>query len=83
MKAVYFCENDYEGCANVEDEVAFDVFESGFTVGANAYGAGSFSLYLLPRDHEKMVKAEHVGEVMRALEEVDPTFNKPLPGASK
>ena len=69
MKAVCFCEDDYERCADVEGEHEFAVFEVGFTLGANAYGAGKVSVYLLPRDHAKMVAAEHVGEVMRALED--------------
>lgn len=72
MKVVMFCENDYEGCADVESETEFDAFERGFAAGAHAYGAGTFSLYLLPRDHEKMVEAEHIGEVVRALDETDP-----------
>lgn len=71
MKAVTFCEDDFDGCHDVADEGAFAVFDEAFTAGANAYGAGKVRVYLLPRDHAKMVEAEHVGEVMRALEETE------------
>ncbi len=69
MKAVCFCEDDYECCADVEGEHEFAVFEAGFTLGATAYGASKVRVYLLPRDGAKMAREEHVGEVMRALED--------------
>ncbi len=73
MKAVFFCEDDYEGCADVASEAEFAAFDRGFGRGASAYGAGKFSVYLLPRDHVAMVDAEHVGEVLRALEAANPS----------
>lgn len=72
MKAVFFCEDDYEGCQDIESESDFASFEVGFTLGANAYGAGKVRVYLLPRDHDAMREAEHVGEVMRALKDAEP-----------
>jgi hypothetical protein len=68
MKAVTFCEDDFEGHYDLRTEAEFDAFEKGFDAAAHAYGGGKWRLYLLPRDHAKMVEGEHVGEVMRALE---------------
>lgn len=85
MKAVFFCEDDYEGCADVADEAEFNAFARGFIRGAMAYdGEGvKIAVYLLPQDHARMVEEQHVGEVMRALEATDPTFSAPLPPEAK
>lgn len=70
MYAISFCEDDYGDVYGVTDETAFDAFSDGFGAGANAYGAGKWRLYLLPRDEAEMVENEHIGEVMRAHEEI-------------
>jgi hypothetical protein len=72
MKAAVFCEDNFDACYEVTDEAAFAVFAKAFTAGANAYGAGNVRLYLLPRHHAAMVEAEHIGEVMRAVEAAGP-----------
>lgn len=69
MKIASFCEDDFSACHDVASEAEFEAFSTGFDAAAEAYGGGKWRLYLLPRDHAKMVEAEHVSEVMRALEE--------------
>lgn len=70
MYAVSFCEDDYNDVHDVTDEAAFAALCAGFDAGAEAYGGGNWHLYLLPRDHSTMVEKEHVGEIMRAHEEI-------------
>ena len=79
MKVVAFCENDYQCCADVATEAEAAAWAKGFIDGALAYDSGAtVAVYTLPADHVRMVDEQHVGEVMRALEATDPTFNKPL-----
>lgn len=77
MKVVMFCENDYVDCADVKTEAEAAAFARGFIAGAYAYDDGpTIAVYTLPDDHQRMVEEQHVGEVIRALEATDPTFNK-------
>lgn len=69
MKAVVFCEGDYEGCAAMTSEAEYLAWSCGFIRGANAYGAGKVSVYLLPRDETDMVANEAGGEILKALED--------------
>ena len=65
-----FCEDDFDSVAEVADEIAAATFFAGFDAGAKAYGGGKWRLYALPRDATNMHEDEHVGEIMRAHEEI-------------
>lgn len=69
MKAVAFCEDDYEGCATMASEAEYLAWSRGFVRGASAYGAGKVSVYLLPRDEVDMFANESGGEILKALED--------------
>lgn len=69
MKAVAFCEDDYEGCAAIASEAEYLAWCRGFVLGANAYGASKVAVYLLPRDEVSMFANESGGEILKALED--------------
>ncbi len=69
MKAVAFCEGEYEGCASMSCETEYLAWFKGFVCGAVAYGAVKVSTYLLPRDEADMIANEDSGESAKALKD--------------
>lgn len=71
MKAVWFCDGYFHGSADVATEDEFVVFEKGLRAGAYEYGGATWAVYLLPRDHAKMLGRELPKEAGRASERTE------------
>jgi hypothetical protein len=71
-----FAENGYEESETFPTKAEADAFANGVSTGANFYGAGACSGYVIPGDERELKESESTDEIRRAF--ADAKLGEPL-----